>query len=106
MFCVICCARNLSLHRETGKGTYVHSPILCVAICNAIGPSFGLPFITASLPHSPQFVMALTENDVSNNNKGSDTSSTSENRVAPLLVYFLIGLVSFTPSIVRNIPLG
>ena len=27
---------------------------------NLIGPSFGLPFVTGSLPHSPQLVKSLT----------------------------------------------
>lgn len=108
---------QLSHHPHTlyppGKGTYIHSPFLVVAIVNLIGPSFGLPFITASLPHSPQFVLALTDTDSSTGRGGghaveSETprAVTSENRVAPLLVYLLIGLVSLAPSAVRCIPLG
>jgi hypothetical protein len=92
-----------------GKGTYVHSPFLCVAISNLIAPSFGLPFVTASLPHSPQFVLALTDTGKKTNNDNCAQgykAVTVENRVAPLLVYFLIGLVSFVPSVVRCIPLG
>ena len=90
-----------------GKGTYVHSPFLCVAISNLIGPSFGLPFVTASLPHSPQFVLALTGKDSLHKiSSGGYDVVTFENRIAPLLVYSLIGLVSFAPSVIRCIPLG
>ena len=42
------------------KGVYMHGPMLVVALCNVMGPTFGLPFVTASLPHSPQLVEALT----------------------------------------------
>ena len=31
----------------------------CQGLFNAVGPLFGLPFVTGSLPHSPQFVRAL-----------------------------------------------
>lgn len=114
--CVCLCS---VLFCAIGKGTYVHSPFLCVAISNLIGPSFGLPFVTASLPHSPQFVLALTGNSPKHKNAASASASASEsasahgsnavtfeNRIAPLLVYFLIGLVSFVPSVIRCIPLG
>ena len=41
------------------KGNYYHSSFLWVGIFNMFLPMFGLPFVTASLPHSPQFVRAL-----------------------------------------------
>lgn len=118
------------------KGVYLHSPFLVVAICNFAGPMFGLPFVTASLPHSPQFVAALTdktesvaEMDDTTRTCSSDNSphvdfenhkcslsslpqtrryieKTKENRLAPFLVYFLIGIVAVSPATVRMIPLG
>ena len=36
------------------------SSFLLMALFNFINPLFGLPFVTASLPHSPQFAAALT----------------------------------------------
>ena len=47
------------------KGEYYHSSMLITGLCNLILPSFGMPFVTASLPHSPQFTKALTEYDKS-----------------------------------------
>lgn len=47
------------------KGDYYHSSMLVTGIFNAVLPSFGLPFVTASLPHSPQFTKALTDYDKS-----------------------------------------
>ena len=34
-----------------------------MALFNVLGPLWGLPFVTGSLPHSPQFVNAMTELD-------------------------------------------
>eukprot|EP00962_Isochrysis_galbana_P028555 scaffold9041_cov65-Isochrysis_galbana.AAC.1 len=45
---------------KLSRGSYLHSSFLLMAIFNAIGPMFGLPFVTGSLPHSPQFVRSLT----------------------------------------------
>ena len=42
------------------KGSYFHSSFFCMAVFNTVGPAFGLPFVTGSLPHSPQLVSALT----------------------------------------------
>eukprot|EP00899_Mesostigma_viride_P025934 jgi/Mesvir1/6525/Mv16789-RA.1 len=42
------------------KGAYYHSSFLLLAVANLFLPCLGLPFITGSLPHSPQFVQALT----------------------------------------------
>eukprot|EP00967_Tisochrysis_lutea_P022667 scaffold25859_cov25-Tisochrysis_lutea.AAC.3 len=41
------------------RGSYLHASFLLMGLFNAIGPLFGLPFVTGSLPHSPQFVRAL-----------------------------------------------
>ncbi len=53
---------RLAQLRELGlrKGAYFNSTFAVTALLNAVMPSFGLPFVTASLPHSPQFVEALT----------------------------------------------
>lgn len=57
-----------------------------------IFPLFGCPFVTGSLPHSPQFVVALANKEVVKNGNSEKTVITSvyENRVAPLLVNVLI----------------
>jgi hypothetical protein len=85
------------------KGVYLHAPLFLVAVCNMVGPSLGLPFVTASLPHSPQLVEALSSPSECGRVK------CSENRVAPLLVYLLIlgsaTLPALTP-LVRCIPTG
>ena len=40
--------------RGLRKGSYYHSGFLLVGLFNFIFPLFGMPFVTASLPHSPQ----------------------------------------------------
>ena len=45
------------------KGQYYHSSMLIAGFCNMILPSFGMPFVTASLQHSPQFTRAITKFD-------------------------------------------
>ena len=35
------------------KGSYYHSSFLCMSVFNFIGPLFGLPFVTGSLPTQP-----------------------------------------------------
>lgn len=86
------------------KGEYYHSSMLITGICNCILPSFGLPFVTASLPHSPQFIKALTDFD-----KEKDpwkVLHVHESRIAPLFVYTLCfgGLVF--PSVLELCPEG
>ena len=62
-------------------------------------PLFGLPFVTGSLPHSPQFVRALTKP------VGRFEHVVYENRIAPLVMYFLIGgSLLFTPELIELIP--
>jgi hypothetical protein len=63
------------------KGTYFHSSFVCMSLFNFIGPSLGMPFVTGSLPHSPQFVSALREN------KGKEGDFVWENRLAPFIMY-------------------
>ena len=128
--------------RKLERGSYYHSSFFLLGIFNAIGPLFGLPFVTGSLPHSPQFVKAVTNYDefiveeevVSKHpskkhsstdsaaiENAADTSESSkrvnirklhrisavfENRVAPFLMYFLIGLTLLVPQIIEVIPEG
>ena len=80
------------------RGRYFHSSFLLMGVFEAIGPCFGLPFVTGSLPHSPQFVAALTTRK-----PGADPH-VAEPRVAPLLMYALIGLPLLTPSVLELIP--
>ena len=42
------------------RGRYFHATFLAMGSFCALGPMLGMPFVTASLPHSPQFVRALT----------------------------------------------
>jgi len=36
---------------------------MLIAVTNAVGPLFGLPLISGSLPHSPQFARSLSTLD-------------------------------------------
>jgi len=81
------------------KGTYFHSSFGFMGALNFLGPLVGLPFVTGSLPHSPQFVTALTDYDTSNRPVG-----VRENRLAPLLCYMLLGFPLLFPSALSVIP--
>eukprot|EP00457_Paulinella_chromatophora_P004821 gb/GEZN01004834.1/.p1 GENE.gb/GEZN01004834.1/~~gb/GEZN01004834.1/.p1 ORF type:complete len:612 (+),score=9.63 gb/GEZN01004834.1/:30-1865(+) len=83
------------------KGSYYHQPFLLTSLFNLVFPVFGMPFITASLPHSPQFAAALS--DVATGGKAIDVH---ENRIAPLIVYGLCLFSLFLPSLLELIPLG
>lgn len=80
------------------RGNYYHSSFLAMGVFNAVGPAFGLPFVTGSLPHSPQFVRALTHTTP----RGQP--SVAEGRVAPLLMYLGIGVPLLLPGLVRLMP--
>lgn len=72
---------------ELKKGSYYHSSYLAIALFNVAGPAIGLPFVTGSLPHSPQLVAALRE---------TTSGAVHETRYAPFVFYaliFLSGLV-------------
>lgn len=91
------------------KGVYMHGPMLVMALCNVIGPSFGLPFVTASLPHSPQLVDALTSSTCAINSEKMSVPVCHEGRGAPVIIYSLILLTAVLPvlaPIIRSIPLG
>mmetsp|Transcript_23755 Transcript_23755/g.44888 ORF Transcript_23755/g.44888 Transcript_23755/m.44888 type:complete len:249 (+) Transcript_23755:684-1430(+) len=84
---------------KLSKGSYFHSSFACMAVFNILGPLFGLPFVTGSLPHSPQFVMSLAETD-----EEQRIMRVRENRLAPMLCYFLIGLPLLAPSCLQSVP--
>jgi hypothetical protein len=67
------------------RGSFYHSSFLAMGLFNIVGPSFGLPFVTGSLPHSPQMVKALT-NYKRNADDTFTAESVSENRIAPFIM--------------------
>jgi len=79
-----------------GRGYYLHSSFAAMAVFNAVGPLFGCPFVTGSLPHSPQFVRSLTIHKPSH--------FVVESRVAPLVMYMLIGSPLLFPNFLEHIP--
>lgn len=85
---------------KLSKGSYYHSPMLCVGAFNIIGPFFGLPFIAGSVPHSPQLVLALSDLHV----ETGETVRVQENRVAPLLAYSCLALLLIAPLFTHYIP--
>ena len=86
------------------KGDYYHSSMLVTGVCNLLLPSFGLPFVTASLPHSPQFTKALTDYDKTFSPQR--VLKVHESRVAPLIVYILCFMGLVVPSILEYCPVG
>jgi len=105
----LCQKREMNLH----KGSYFHSSFLVMGAFNVLGPLFGLPFVTGSLPHSPQMVLAATASATSRTNSISPTvrggnlpgkGDVLETRFAPLLCYVLIGFTLLVPSVVTFMP--
>eukprot|EP00927_Polykrikos_kofoidii_P057654 TRINITY_DN51809_c0_g1_i1.p1 TRINITY_DN51809_c0_g1~~TRINITY_DN51809_c0_g1_i1.p1 ORF type:complete len:571 (+),score=54.40 TRINITY_DN51809_c0_g1_i1:111-1823(+) len=82
------------------KGSYFHSSFLCLGFLNAAGPLLGLPFVTGSLPHSPQFVVALSDID----HETMTTISVCENRIAPWLTYAMLMAPLLVPTILAVVP--
>lgn len=82
------------------RGKYQHSAFVALGVLNLLGPLMGCPFVTGSLPHSPQFVRALTVPS-SRTRSGVEVA---ESRVAPLLVYLLIGMPLLAPQLILAIP--
>merc|ERR1712217_775757 len=74
------------------KGGAFHYNFLILGIFNMIFPLFGCPFVTGSLPHSPQFVRSLARTEVVRENGCERTCIVSvvENRISPLMVNLLI----------------
>eukprot|EP01059_Diplonema_ambulator_P015316 TRINITY_DN26425_c0_g1_i1.p1 TRINITY_DN26425_c0_g1~~TRINITY_DN26425_c0_g1_i1.p1 ORF type:complete len:555 (+),score=153.62 TRINITY_DN26425_c0_g1_i1:34-1665(+) len=88
-------------------GSYYHSSFLCMGLFNVVSPSFGLPFVTGSLPHSPQFVKALTCREVAktvDEDPQGGGCYVVDNRLAPFLMYLLIGIPVTIPSVLEKIP--
>ena len=81
-------------------GHYYHLSFLWMGLFNAVGPAFGLPFVTGSLPHSPQFVRALSLAPT----KPGAPPVVAENRLAPLLMYAMLGLPLLVPGALQLIP--
>ncbi len=98
------------------KGRYFHVSFLAMGAFCAAGPFLGLPFVTGSLPHSPQFVKALTstvapsaiEGTAAGTNRRrivvSPSISVAENRVAPIVTYALLASPLVLPWLLRPIP--
>ena len=89
------------------KGNAYHWNFLLVGLFNIAMPLVGCPFVTGSLPHSPQFVQALAIKEIvavpSADGSGAASASrvvhTHETRVAPLLANVLIlGSLVLTPA--------
>jgi len=74
------------------KGGAFHWNFFILGCFNIIFPMFGCPFVTGSLPHSPQFVQALATKEIvrEGGHERSEVVSVCENRVAPLLVNILV----------------
>lgn len=81
------------------KGAYFHSSFACMALFNLLGPIWGLPFVTGSLPHSPQFVHAMTQVD-----KNHKPIGVVENRVAPFIGYGLMAVALLFPGLMSLLP--
>mmetsp|Transcript_26242 Transcript_26242/g.51356 ORF Transcript_26242/g.51356 Transcript_26242/m.51356 type:complete len:582 (+) Transcript_26242:27-1772(+) len=79
---LLCQTKQMNLE----KGSYYHSSFAWMGIFNIVGPLFGLPFVTGSLPHSPQMVRALTNDEASRGNG----PAVCENRISPFLMYAMI----------------
>eukprot|EP00808_Paulinella_micropora_P028127 g27840.t1 len=86
---------------QLSKGSYYHQPFLLAALFNGVMPLFGLPFITASLPHSPQFASSLTRRNVD-----GIVVKVHENRIAPLLVFALCLCSIYFKRILEVVPMG
>eukprot|EP00931_Biecheleriopsis_adriatica_P091967 TRINITY_DN6580_c0_g1_i2.p1 TRINITY_DN6580_c0_g1~~TRINITY_DN6580_c0_g1_i2.p1 ORF type:complete len:562 (+),score=89.52 TRINITY_DN6580_c0_g1_i2:22-1707(+) len=74
------------------KGSAFHWNFFILGCFNIIFPMFGCPYVTGSLPHSPQFVKALATTEVVRENgyESVKVKSVCENRVAPLFVNLLV----------------
>merc|ERR1712061_407569 len=50
------------------KGSAFHYNFLMLGVFNIVFPLFGCPYVTGSLPHSPQFTRALATREISREN--------------------------------------
>lgn len=74
------------------KGSSFHWNFFMLGCFNIVFPLFGCPYVTGSLPHSPQFVQALATTEVvkEHGHERTKIKSVFENRVSPLLVNLLV----------------
>jgi hypothetical protein len=74
------------------KGSAFHYNFLLLGFFNMLLPLMGCPYITGSIPHSPQFVRALAKTEVVRDGAQEKTRIVQvfENRLAPFLVNVLI----------------
>eukprot|EP00933_Yihiella_yeosuensis_P038737 TRINITY_DN32675_c0_g2_i1.p1 TRINITY_DN32675_c0_g2~~TRINITY_DN32675_c0_g2_i1.p1 ORF type:complete len:567 (+),score=91.57 TRINITY_DN32675_c0_g2_i1:74-1774(+) len=74
------------------KGGAFHWNFFILGVFNIVFPLFGCPYVTGSLPHSPQFVKALATTEVKRDGGAEkhEIVYVSEQRVAPLLVNVLV----------------
>jgi len=74
------------------KGAAFHYNFFLLGVFNICFPLLGCPYVTGSLPHSPQFVNALAKKEVIREAGSEKTRIVEvyENRVAPLLVNVLV----------------
>ncbi|GAB5355694.1 hypothetical protein AAMO2058_000227500 [Amorphochlora amoebiformis] len=96
---------------ELSKGSYYHSSFLWMGIFNFVMPIFGFPFVTGSLPHSPQMVRALHLDEAQIEELraagGPSDKKVAENRIAPFLMYLSILLCAIVfAGIVELIPVA
>ena len=91
------------------KGNAYHYNFVLVALFNIVMPLFGCPYVTGSLPHSPQFAQALADKEVvvEGGERRQRIRFVYENRVAPLLSNVLVlAAVLFFTSALGHIPLA
>jgi hypothetical protein len=81
------------------KGSYFNSSLGFVGILNFCAALVGLPFVTGSLPHSPQLVLSLTDYD-----NLKRPAIVRENRLAPFLFYMFLGVPLLFPTMLSMIP--
>jgi hypothetical protein len=88
------------------KGAAFHYNFLLLGIFNIVFPIFGCPYVTGSLPHSPQFVNALARKEITREGgvEKSKVVEVYENRLAPFLVNALILVVLPVISKLKYIP--
>ena len=90
------------------KGPAYHLNFLVMSLVTLGFSFFGLPPMTGSLPHSPQFIRALS--DVEEITVGGTTKTkvirVRENRLAPLAVYALIALTIVLLPVLREVPMA
>tara|TARA_B100001173_G_scaffold306462_1_gene313349 strand:- start:722 stop:2653 length:1932 start_codon:yes stop_codon:yes gene_type:complete len=90
------------------KGVAYHYDFALLSILLLFCSIFGLPFATPSLPHSPQYVRALSEIEEITKNGVTRTKvvTVHEQRLSPLLVNVLVLLSFVLLSLLKEIPMA